>query len=278
MNVLDGASAGEILGGTWATDERSTGSIGGTGTLGGLWCSWSLDDGADLEDSRPYALDVRVVAASDVPADLAQEVSSARCDAWYDAMVCRRGEITAGLWIVASTSGTTAEPDAALLKETIDAVASRASGFEAPVRSAATEAWWALLPCETLGERMRLAEILASDFVTGWWEGNLGDQLEYRHTDAEGVERICQWYPSNSEAASQGITTITVWPGGGWDADRLLADGDETTLSGGQRASVSADGLSASATDGINAVHARVEVTGDALATLERFFAVASAG
>lgn len=258
-NVLSLEQAESLLGGASTLSAVTSGPSPGAGTLGGIDCRWDVEDQSSA-DTRPTSLEISVFADADVPSDLADEIADARCDPWYDATVCRLGRFVDGAWIMAATSWLPTEPDGALLDAAITAVSAHFGDYAAPVPLAAEDDWWSLASCDDLGERMGLRELLGEGYVTGWWEGNPGEQIEFRLTASQGVELICQWFPDYSGAAAAdataGIITVTVWPGGGWDAERLLAGGSPLSVAGAQSAIVDAEyPYIVRATDGVNAVN-----------------------
>lgn len=257
-NVLSLDQVEVLLGGGSTLSAMTSRPSPGAGTLGGIECQWDLEDQSAAE-SEPTSLTISVFADADVPSGLAEEVADARCDPWYDSTVCRLGRAVDGAWIMAATSWLPTEPDSALLDSAITATSANLAKYSAPVRLAAEADWWALTTCEDLGERMGLRDLLGEGYVTGWWEADPSEQIEFRVTASQGVEQVCEWFPDytsgSASDATAGLISVTVWPGGGWDADNMLAGGSPLSVPGAQRAVTDAEFPDVvRATDGVNAL------------------------
>lgn len=275
-NVLSLDQVASLLAGSSELSARTARPSPGVGALGGIRCRWDLEDQSSV-DSAPTSLEISVFADADVANAIADEIADPRCDPWYDSTVCRLGRAVDGAWIMASTSSLPTEPDSALLDAAITAVSANLGRYAAPVRMPAEENWWAITTCEDLGERMGLRDLLGEGYVTGWWEANPGEQIEFRLTAAQGVEQICEWFPDydgpGGANATAGTITLTLWPGGAWDSETLLAGGSPLSVSGAQRSVADLEYPDrVRATDGVNAVEVYA-VNADGADVTARFFA-----
>lgn len=266
-NLLTEEEAADLLGAGTQLSEYSDGSSPGLGTLGGIECVWQLPEGGAPVANEPEFLVLLATPADTVPADIIDETTSARCDPSYDAMVCRLGRTVDGVWLMASTSWLPTEPDEVLLGGALSSASARLGEYPSPVRLLAGSDWWALSSCDELGTRTGLTEMLGEGYLTGWWEGNPTDTPEYRLTEHEGVEQSCSWLPDyTSEAgtsAQYGIVVAEIWPGGGWDAARLLRGGAAVQVDGADQASSTPES-GIVAVVGANALRVRVHGKGDA--------------
>lgn len=225
-----------------APDSRAVNT--GIGTLGGIACQWESGEGSMSGPNGVSSLLILAAPLSSVSESLSAEIAGARCDPVYDTSICRLGRAVGDVWLMAGVDSIddTAAPHADLLDRALTASAARVAAFPEPVRLASTSEWWAMDECTDLGARMGLEDILGEGYVTGWWEGDISEMLEHRLTESQGVERLCQWYPDSerdpSSGISGGVIAATVWPGGAWNADGVLAGGSPITVAGAQRAVV----------------------------------------
>lgn len=272
-NVLTVDEVHDLIGDGAYPSALTAGAQPGIGTLGGIDCRWDADENGATGPNGVGSIEIRAAALSTVDSLFVAEVADARCDPWTDSTVCRLGRVVGDVWLMASavSGDSETEPHAVLLDSALSSAAGRLAAYPAPVPLAATSGWWTLGSCADLGVRLGLDAVLGEGYVTGWWEGNPDEQLDFRMTRAQGVEQLCQWFPDytteTGRNADAGIISATLWPGGGWDADRLLAGGTAITVAGAQRAVAGADDPdSVYATDGVNAVRVR---TADSAASVD---------
>lgn len=269
-----------LIGADAALVDTSRQADVGLGTLGGLQCVWRTASGASASPSGALTLSVDALPASAVADDLADEVSTARCDYELGLATCEVGEGSDGTWITARASYDALErpsdvqPLTDLVTSTLAAVASSASGAVMPVALQTAPEWWRLgLDCTEFGNRLGMADFLGEQYVTGWWEGDPTARWEYRVPSRAGTTQVCMWFPdaaASAPSATYGLTSVTLSPGGSWDRDRLLSLGNRVELAGGRIAVV--DGTRAVAVDGVNVASVDVGsgATGDPTVLLER--------
>lgn len=269
-----------LIGADAALVDTSRQTDVGLGTLGGLQCVWRTTSGSSASPSGALTLSVDALPASAVADDLADEVSTARCDYELGLATCEVGAGPDGTWITARASydalerPTDVQPLTDLVTSTLAAVASAAGDAVMPVALPETPEWWRLgLDCAEFGNRLGMADFLGEQYVTGWWEGDPTARWEYRVPSRAGTTQVCMWFPdaaASSPSATYGLTSVTLSPGGSWDRDRLLSLGSRVELADGRTAAV--DGTRAVAVDGVNVASVDVGsgATGDPTVLLER--------
>lgn len=200
------------------------------GTLGGLACTWSAGDGADLPEGVA-TLTATVVPAAEVTNEFAARYSVVTCEPQYDSTNCRLGQVFGAVWVGASAGWGPVEgaPDE-LLRAAVDAVAANLSAATQPRRAVATDDVWSIPDCADLGEAMGLEELIGP-YLHGYWEGS--EQPEEVLLAAAGVFRACPLFSDNErmdESDEFHIFAPQVAPGLGWQWLELRAQAAEPTL------------------------------------------------
>lgn len=225
--VLTAEQLNELLGEGWMTRAEWLESHGiadpsvgpdSIGTLGGLECGWhaAVDAAAD----RPGSLTVTLLAPDSVPAQFAGDYSAVTCDPVYDWTTCRIGSTVKGTWVMvafgygAGATGDLVEPGlSAVARNLVDPLASRAVDRQSD--------WWTLPACESLGEGMRLEELLGAGYVNGYWEGSASPDDEL--LEQAGVELRCPWFSDFQVEPDGHITSLALAAGAAWNWDEIVA-------------------------------------------------------
>jgi len=210
-----------------------TGSIA---QLGGLACNWVS------ETSQLRYLGIVVIPVEAVPADLLAARASFGCYGWS---ICGRGEVNAGMWVLAETAQlqetgeAPSEEETRLLKsvadQSISSVFARPPAEFAGFPTTPAEDWWSLPPCETLAPAATHAAGMTTP-EPGFPGDNIPEGPTWEILVGAGIVQWCPWY----ELADQStlITELHLQSGVGAPSDEQLriADAEPTVITGADAA------------------------------------------
>ncbi len=242
--VLTAEQLNELLGEGWMTRAERLVSDGivdrpdvrSIGTLGGLKCEWfpASETGESVPVSR---LSVTLMAPDAVPASWVRGYSALACEVVYDWSTCRVGATVAGTWVMAAADFVV-ESTGDLAESGLDAVSENVAGSVVSRAADRQPDWWTLPDCESLGEEMRLQELLGEGFISGYWEGE--PSPDQRMLSEAGVEQLCPWFTNTAQSpeAEFHITDLLIAAGAAWNWDEIAATSaaEEVAITGAEDA------------------------------------------
>lgn len=197
------------------------------GTAGGLSCSWmsaEYGSGAGGTFLTVLALPIDMVGP-----DTVAELTETQCED-VEITVCRLGSSANGLWVMASMPNQSEEVAdvTATLRVAVAAALANAPAYARAVPAPRTAAWWPIVDCDTLGERMGLADLIGTDYSSGSGEGNRTRDVTV--LEDAGVQQFCQ-YAADASGQDEAFSIISIdsQPGGAWRWESLANLGYEPT-------------------------------------------------
>jgi len=264
--MLTAAQLDDLLGEGWETEDekharRGTGAeyieLTPLATAGGLACRWFV--GHDVPWGEIEELEITVAPAEQVPAEFTARYAEPLCESSYDATFCRQARTVGDVWLMARAGYSMGDTFGGFLARALDqAEATVSAGIDAvPVDRNAS--WWQVSDCESLGQDMRMGEVLGENYGTGFWEGS--EQPESIMLREAGLGIRCQWITGDGELSPDGrhhIITLQSSHGGHWQWDAILAhdDVEDVAVAGAEHAVIFTprDRLYVFAGDGVNVV------------------------